>query len=347
MPQISIIVPVYKVEAFLDRCVESLVSQTLGDIEIILIDDMSPDNSPQMCDAWACKDNRIKVVHKTQNEGLGFARNSGLDVATGQYVAFADSDDFVDLNMYESMYNIAVEKSADLVVCGLKYITINGTIRDFTNDKVNIERSGNEINNYILDMIACAPYEKKERLHDMSACRILYRKDIIDSYHLRFRSEREVLSEDLVFNIQYLQHSSMLFSMPQAFYNYCQNCNSTSSIFKKDKFDRSKCLYTIVNDLIGHSEDARLRVDRMLIGYIRDYMLTLVGADVPNKLFIIKQILKDPIFLQLRNNYRPRYLPSYYKELYWMQVNNHPVMAFLLTTLIVNIKKIVDRVHLR
>lgn len=347
MPIISVIVPVYKVEKFLDRCVESLVNQTLRDIEIILVDDLSPDNCPQMCDAWAGKDSRIKVVHKLKNEGLGLARNSGIDVAKGQYVAFVDSDDFVDPDMYENIYKIATEKFADLVVCGLRYITINGTIRDFTYVKTYLEKKGDEISNYIFDMIACAPYEKKERLHEMSACRVLYRKDIIDSYHLRFRSEREVVSEDLVFNIQYLQHSNSLISMPQAFYNYCQNNSSTSSVFKKEKFARSIYLHKVVLELIGDSEEAKLRADRMLIGYFRDYMLTLVGADVPDKLGMIKQTLKDPIFLQLKNSYRSRYLPSYHKELYWMQVNNHPVMAFLLTTLIVKFKKLIAVIHLR
>ena len=86
MPKVSIIVPVYNVEKYLDRCMESLLNQTLNDIEIIMVDDGSPDNCPQMCDDYAKKDSRVKVVHKV-NGGLGYARNTGLDVATGEYVA--------------------------------------------------------------------------------------------------------------------------------------------------------------------------------------------------------------------------------------------------------------------
>ena len=93
-PKVSIIVPVYNVEKYLDRCMESLLNQTLKDIEIILVDDGSPDNCPQICDEYAKKDSRVKVVHKV-NAGLGYARNSGLDVASGEYVAFVDSDDYV------------------------------------------------------------------------------------------------------------------------------------------------------------------------------------------------------------------------------------------------------------
>ena len=106
MPKISIIVPIYNVEKYLDRCVRSLCNQTLQDIEIILVDDQSPDDCPRMCDEYAKQDSRIIVIHK-KNGGLGYARNSGMKVATGEYVAFVDSDDYVDLDMFESMYNSA------------------------------------------------------------------------------------------------------------------------------------------------------------------------------------------------------------------------------------------------
>ena len=100
MPKVSIIVPCWGVEKYLDRCVESLVNQTLKDIEIILVDDESPDRVPVMCDDWAKKDSRIRVIHK-KNGGLGFARNSGLDIATGEYVTFCDSDDYIEQEAYE------------------------------------------------------------------------------------------------------------------------------------------------------------------------------------------------------------------------------------------------------
>ena len=116
-PKVSIIVPCYKVEKYLDRCLNSLVAQTLQDIEIILVDDKSPDNVPIMCDEYARKNNEgwpnIKVIHKKNNEGLGFARNTGLSVAEGEYVAFMDSDDFVDVHMFKNLYNYAKEHNID------------------------------------------------------------------------------------------------------------------------------------------------------------------------------------------------------------------------------------------
>ena len=112
---VSIIVPIYNVEEYLDRCIESIVNQTYRDLEIILVDDGSPDSCPQMCDRWAEKDDRIKVIHK-ENAGVGFARNSGLDIATGDYISFVDPDDYLSLDAVEIMTGRIVKDQSDLVV---------------------------------------------------------------------------------------------------------------------------------------------------------------------------------------------------------------------------------------
>jgi glycosyltransferase involved in cell wall biosynthesis len=113
---ISIIVPVYNMESYLDRCMSSILNQTYKNLEIILVDDGSTDSSPKMCDDYAIKDNRIKVVHK-ENGGLSDARNAGLKIATGNYIGYVDSDDWIELDMYERMYNACVENNAQLAVC--------------------------------------------------------------------------------------------------------------------------------------------------------------------------------------------------------------------------------------
>ena len=99
-PIVTVIIPVYNVEKFLDRCVQSVVNQTYKNLEIILVDDGSPDNCPAMCDEWSRKDSRIKVVHK-RNAGLGMARNTGIENANGKYIFFFDSDDYVDESIVE------------------------------------------------------------------------------------------------------------------------------------------------------------------------------------------------------------------------------------------------------
>jgi len=100
---VTVVVPIFKVEKYLNRCIESIVKQTYEKIEIILVDDGSPDNCPEMCDEWAKKDSRIKVIHK-QNAGLGMARNTGIDNANGEYICFFDSDDYIHPNTIEKAY---------------------------------------------------------------------------------------------------------------------------------------------------------------------------------------------------------------------------------------------------
>jgi glycosyltransferase involved in cell wall biosynthesis len=113
VPKISVIIPVYKVEKYLRQCVDSVLAQTHSDLEVILVDDGSPDNCGAICDEYAEKDSRVKVIHK-ENGGQGSARNRGLDAATGEYIAFVDSDDWVDSDMYESLLKLLLEHDADI-----------------------------------------------------------------------------------------------------------------------------------------------------------------------------------------------------------------------------------------
>lgn len=116
MPKVSIIVPIYNVEQYLHKCIDSLLEQTLKEIEIILVDDGATDRSPEICDTYALKDQRIKAIHKT-NGGLSDARNVGIEVSQGEYIAFLDSDDWVEPNFYEYLYNLVKKEDADIAQC--------------------------------------------------------------------------------------------------------------------------------------------------------------------------------------------------------------------------------------
>ena len=118
MALISVIIPVYKVEEYLENCIQSVIKQTVSDLEIILVDDGSPDQCPEICDLWADKDSRIKVIHK-ENGGLSDARNAGMKVATGEYVSFIDSDDYISLDFYETLLETIVDNDSDIVECGV------------------------------------------------------------------------------------------------------------------------------------------------------------------------------------------------------------------------------------
>lgn len=123
---ISIIVPVYNVEPYLDRCVQSIVNQTYRNLEIILVDDGSPDNCPQMCDAWAAKDPRIKVIHK-ENGGLSDARNAGMNAATGEYIGFVDSDDWIAPEMVERLKSAMEADRSDIAACTVEMVWEDGS----------------------------------------------------------------------------------------------------------------------------------------------------------------------------------------------------------------------------
>ena len=125
-PLISVIVPVYKVEKYLERCVQSIVDQTYKNLEIILVDDGSPDCCPGMCDAWAEKDDRIKVIHK-KNGGLSDARNAGMKASSGELMGFVDSDDWIDANMYQCLYEAMKADNSDIAACGVEMVWGDGT----------------------------------------------------------------------------------------------------------------------------------------------------------------------------------------------------------------------------
>ena len=116
MPKVSVIIPVYNVEKYLSECLDSVVNQTLKDIEIICVNDGSPDGSAEILEEYAQKDNRIKVITQ-ENRGVSEARNSGLKIASGEYIAFLDSDDYIDLKFFEQLYKRGIESNSDVVVC--------------------------------------------------------------------------------------------------------------------------------------------------------------------------------------------------------------------------------------
>ena len=123
-PLVSIIIPVYNVEKYLDKCLDSVVNQTYTNLEIILVDDGSPDRCPAICDEWKSRDSRIKVIHQP-NGGLSRARNAGLKIATGEFIGFVDSDDWIEPDMYETLLSTMLETGADIVVCNFYCEEVN------------------------------------------------------------------------------------------------------------------------------------------------------------------------------------------------------------------------------
>lgn len=137
---ISVIVPIYKVEEYMDECIASIVNQTYKNLEIILVDDGSPDNCPRKCDEWAGRDGRIKVVHK-KNGGLSSARNAGLDAATGDFIGFVDSDDYIASEMFQKLHDNICETESDIASCKIYYLEDNSVSEyDVRGNKIKDER---------------------------------------------------------------------------------------------------------------------------------------------------------------------------------------------------------------
>ena len=270
IPKVSIIVPIYNVEKYLNRCMETLLNQTLKEIEIILVDDGSPDNCPQMCDEYAKKDDRIKVIHK-RNEGLGFARNSGLEIATGEYVAFVDSDDYVDLNMYKVLYGHIKEYKLDAVLCGFKRV-IDGKVKSITIDGVSPTVQPKVIFSqidYIPNVIGCLPSSQYNQLYGYAVWNILFSNNIIQQHHIRFESERKFVSEDIIFQLDYASKIDEILLLPQSFYYYCQNDGSITTKYNPKRFEQEIELYREIRRRARKFEfmidNLDLRVKRLLL----------------------------------------------------------------------------------
>ena len=217
---ISVIVPVYYVEQYIEKCIESLINQTYKNIEIILVDDGSPDNCPSICDEYAEKDNRIKVIHK-ENGGLSDARNAGMQVATGDYISYIDSDDWVEPQMFEKMLNRLIEDNSDVVSCGVKWVEENGTLIR------NVSAGSNTVLNRKESL--------KELLNDglikQHVWNKLYKTDIIRNISF----EKGKYHEDVFWSYQVFGIAEKVSIMTDSFYCYVQRPNSIMSVGYSDK----------------------------------------------------------------------------------------------------------------
>lgn len=239
-PIISIIVPVYNVEKELLRCISSLVNQSLQACEIILVDDGSPDRCGQMCDDFASQDDRIIVIHK-KNGGLSSARNAGLAVATGKYIGFVDSDDDVELDMYERLIRAAEAYHVDFAMADYRRIERDGTsfvkTLDIDGGYYNREKIRKEIfpNLIMRESIDYGPL--------LSVWHCLYRRDFLQQYHLIFDEEVR-WSEDNIFSaIMGYYCQSFVYLKGEALYHYYQNPGSITTSYRKGAWG----VYSVMN----------------------------------------------------------------------------------------------------
>ncbi len=232
--KVSVIVPIYGVEKYLRECLNSIVNQTLKDIEIILVDDGSPDNCPRICDEYAAHDNRIKVIHK-ENGGYGSAMNVGLDNAAGEYIGIVEPDDYIDSDMYEDLYNIAQTNNADIVKSHF-YQNLDTDTRK----EVNVLENW-EINTDIHTTFKISEHPQFLYYHP-SIWSCIYKKEFLNNHNIRFKEVAGAGWTDNPFQVQTMCLAERIVYTPKAYYYWrVLNPNASEELKNyKIPFDRCK-----------------------------------------------------------------------------------------------------------
>lgn len=212
MPKVSVIVPVYNVEKYLRKCLDSLVNQTLEDIEIIIVNDGSPDASQDIIDEYVLKYPHLLKSIITENGGQGSARNYGIDIATGEYIGFVDSDDYVALDMYEKLYVKAKETDSDIVSCGNFVVNENGDI-------IQQDTYKNHLKTFTLEQV-------RTYIFDKSSCwNKIYKTKFLRNSNIRFRSKKWY--EDFDFATNIALSTEKISIIEEALYYYLRRVGST------------------------------------------------------------------------------------------------------------------------
>lgn len=246
VPRVSIIVPVYNVEKYINRCIDSILSQTFTDFELILVDDGSPDKSGEICDEYAKKDKRIKVIHK-KNGGLSDARNVGLEIAKGDFIGFVDSDDYIELDMYEKLLEACEENNSRIAMCG-RFNVFGEVIEPFFSfSGYKIWKSKEAIENLLTwDNI------------DSSSCDKLFNRELFRD--IRFPVGK--YNEDIYVMTRIIHNSGKVVHIGEAKYYYYHRPNSiTTELFSEKKLDLLEANYEVVKLVNDYYPELKLKAD--------------------------------------------------------------------------------------
>lgn len=274
-PRVTVIVPVFEVESYIGQCIESILSQTIHDLELILIDDCSDDSSYDICANYAATDPRVRLFRNAENIGQGLTRNRGIALSHGEFVTFVDSDDYIDPNMYERMVGLAKSHGADIVRCGFVKTSLREPKPVPPLPVSPLILRGDELRDYRRGYFGALPHEDLSDLPSMSPCTALYRGDILRRGVATFPSERIVRSEDLFFNLDYLRAVNTCVVIKEAYYHYYSREGSTSRSYSSPA---SKCRLLVKK--AGDDEELLLRVRRTVLTAIKEAALQVVREDL-------------------------------------------------------------------
>ena len=305
-PKVSIISPVYNAEKYIHKCIDSIIAQTFSDWELILVDDGSPDSSGTICDEYAAKDLRLKVIHKV-NGGVSQARQTGLDAATGEYVIHVDPDDWIEPNMLEDLLGKAIADDADMVIC------------DFFWDKAGnskvIKQTPSALDS---DSFLCDLYNGRHG----SLCNKLTRRSLFEMYDIKFPKDFN-FCEDLIVNTLLLKNKIKIAYVGNAYYHYVQYVNDNSIARKYDEkmyekdLELKDFLCAATRDTHAH-KSCRIYVDVMMIqraffsGYFSSYRFAMLFMR-----FIPSVLCYKRISLLIKLSYLISCI-GFYKPIYWI-----------------------------
>jgi len=338
-PKISVVIPVYNMEKYLKRCMDSVINQTFKDLEIILVNDGSKDNSGSICDEYKALDKRVKVIHK-QNAGLGFARNSGMEISTGEYISFVDSDDYINTDMYEKLYQRIKQENADTCIFGYQrmigdkneYVRTGSLSGTFSGDA-----AFNQIFLNTLGSEASCPDDYL--ILWQSSCMCLYSMDVIRRNRIIFSSERVFITEDTLFNTDYFINAKCVTILNEAFYFYCVNETSLTKTCREDRFEKDVVLYIehlrrLKNYLPDEKKfgEARERVQRSLLANARYCVIQICDVySFKNGRRLIADICNNPVLREVLCTYPWEKNPFKYRIFNYLLKKKYLWLLYFLT----------------
>lgn len=340
-PKVSVIVPVYKVEKYIRQCLQSLQDQAYQNLEVLMVDDGSPDGSAAICREFAEKDHRFVLLSKT-NGGLSSARNMGLDHATGEYVSFVDSDDWVQED-FISQLMACVDEDTEVVIS--KYIlddrSVGKNYVPFRDNTVNRAFSGEEKKIQIVynHMDVHLPQtEYLIRYPIMPVWKNLYSRDFLERNHLRFISERKVYAEDYLFNLQAYILAKKIFVSDAATYVHLIVKGSLSQGYRNNLLEMTIQRYQYEDQILRHyyGEADALLARHKLPGALAGAALHSCRCDFPKALAHIREIIESPFSREVFRESRNPHIAARNKPIYFLLRKKQAVACVLLIKLMLS-----------
>lgn len=346
-PKVSIVVPVYNVEQFLPQCIDSLLEQTLKDIEIILVDDGSPDNCGEIAEQYAQTDSRIKVIHQN-NAGLGPARNSGIQAASGEYIGFVDSDDWARPEMFQRLYQAAIRNHADIVVGGYRELSGEKILALMPNPLAgNTLDAAAAIQQVRKRLYGCSMYDARTNIFPVAVWTSLYRRTLIHSNEVCFFN---VFSEDTFFNLEAYRYAKVITFTDDTDYCYRKEgqCSITQT-FSDTKLEKYKEYIMLLEENAAKENDPEclMRIKRKAIDCHRSYIEMIVKSSEPlqKKIGFTRSFSEDPYILQAWKGYPIATLPLIQRLFHKAIINRFYTAALLMSYLRQMLKQIQYRLN--